>query len=54
MANLAAEEANDVPILFGNGGSSRGRDGFYRRAGGIGCESFSQKERSRRNRLKFE
>ncbi len=51
---LATEEVNDVPILFGNRGSSRRRGGFYRRSSSIGCESFSQKERSRRNRSQSE
>jgi len=41
---------NDVSILFGNRGISRRRGGFYRRPGSIGCESFTQKERIRRNR----
>ena len=47
---LATEEVHDVSILFGNHGIGRCRGGFYRRYCSVGCESFSQKERSRRNR----
>src|SRR5207249_7945780 len=46
---LAAEEVNNVPILFDNHGISRRRGGFYGRSGSVGCESFSQEERIRRS-----
>jgi len=40
---LAAKEANNVSLLFGNHGISRRRGGFYRRTGSIGCEGLSKK-----------
>jgi len=54
MVKLAAEELNDVSILFGNHGIGRRRGGFYRRCSSIGCENFSQKKRIRRNRPESE
>jgi hypothetical protein len=39
-----------VSILFGDHGTNRCRCGFYRRAGGVGREGVSQKERVSRNR----
>jgi hypothetical protein len=39
---------DDVYLLFGDHGTNRRRCGFYWRAGGVGREGVSQKERSRR------
>jgi hypothetical protein len=49
QSSLATQEVNDVSSLFGDRRTNRCRCGFYWRAGGVGSESVSQKERSRRN-----
>jgi hypothetical protein len=49
-----SEELNNVSILFGNHGTDSCWYSFYRRAGGIGPDTLSQKERSRGNHSKLE
>jgi hypothetical protein len=48
----ATEEVSDVSVLFRNHGISRRRGGIHRWFSSIGCKSFSQKERIRRNHPK--